>query len=162
MRLSDYSESITVASNYIQTVFGQFDANIKKIEKSFSVTMILRDDKLKVSGAEKGVREAVQVLAEMDALEIVENDAVLGAPVAILLVQGTAKLAAGANVQTVVQDAQLIVIKLVLKLVLVPASLVVVLAMNIVEVVFLSVQVNARGVIVVVVQLVPRVAEHNV
>ena len=108
------------------------------------------------------VREAVQVLAEMDVLEIVENDAVLGAPVAILLVQGTAKLAARANVQTVVQDAPLIVIKLVLKLVLVPASLVVVLAMNIVKVVFLSVQVNARGVIVVVVQLVPRVAEHNV
>ena len=108
------------------------------------------------------VREAVQVLAEMDALEIVENDAVLGALVAILLVQGTAKLAARANAQTVVRDAPLIVIKLVLKLVLVPASLVVVLAMNIVEVVFLCVQVNARGVIVVVVQLVPRVVEHNV
>ena len=108
------------------------------------------------------VKEAVQVLAEMDALEIVENDAVLDAPVAILLVQGTAKLAARANVRMVVRDVPLIVIKLVLKLVLVPASLVVALAMNIVEVVLLNVEVNARDVIVVVVQLVPRVAEHSV
>lgn len=63
--MSDYSESITVASNYIQTVFGQFDANIKKIEKAFSVTMILRDDKLKVSGAEKEVKRAVQVIDQL-------------------------------------------------------------------------------------------------
>ena len=51
--MSEYSESVTVASNYIQTVFGQFDANIKKIEKEYSVSMILRDDKLKVSGSEE-------------------------------------------------------------------------------------------------------------
>ena len=47
--MGDYSESITVASNYVQTVFGQFDVNIKKIEKMYNVSMILRYDKLKIN-----------------------------------------------------------------------------------------------------------------
>jgi phosphate starvation-inducible PhoH-like protein len=63
--LSEYSESVTVASNYIQTVFGQFDANIKKIEKEYSVSMILRDDKLKVSGSEEGVKKSIQVIEQL-------------------------------------------------------------------------------------------------
>lgn len=63
--MSEYSESVTVASNYIQTVFGQFDANIKKIEKEYSVSMILRDDKLKVSGSEEGVKKSIQVIEQL-------------------------------------------------------------------------------------------------
>ena len=63
--MSEYSESVTVASNYIQTVFGQFDANIKKIEKEYSVSMILRDDKLKVSGSEEGVKKSIHVIEQL-------------------------------------------------------------------------------------------------
>ena len=63
--MSEYSESMTVASDYIQTVFGQFDANIKKIEKVLAVSMILRDDKLKISGSEESVRKSVQVMDEL-------------------------------------------------------------------------------------------------
>lgn len=63
--MSEYSESITVASGYIQTVFGQYDAHIKKIEKSFGVSMILRDDKLKVSGAKEQVHRAVSVIEQL-------------------------------------------------------------------------------------------------
>ena len=63
--MSEYSESVTVASNYIQTVFGQFDANIKKIEKEYSVSMILRDDKLKVSGSEEGVKKSIKVIEQL-------------------------------------------------------------------------------------------------
>ena len=65
VRLNEYSESMTVASNYIQTVFGQFDVNIKKVEKSFNVSMILRDDKLKISGAEDDVKKSVQVIEQL-------------------------------------------------------------------------------------------------
>ncbi len=53
--MSDYSRAMTVTSEYVQNVFGQFDAHARKIEKAFQVTMILRDDKLKISGEEKNV-----------------------------------------------------------------------------------------------------------
>ena len=53
--MSEFSKSITVMSEYVQNVFGQFDVHAKKIEKAFHVSMILRDDKLKISGEEKDV-----------------------------------------------------------------------------------------------------------
>ena len=63
--MDNYSESITVASSYIQAVFGQFDVNIKKIEKAFNVSMILRDDKLKISGTKEEVGKSVDVLEQL-------------------------------------------------------------------------------------------------
>lgn len=75
--MDSYSESITVASNYIQTVFGQFDANIKKIESTFNVTMILRDDKLKISGREDDVHNAATVIDQL--FEMAERGAAVDA-----------------------------------------------------------------------------------
>ena len=75
--MDSYSESITVASNYIQTVFGQFDANIKKIESTFNVTMILRDDKLKISGREDDVHKAATVIDQL--FEMAERGAAVDA-----------------------------------------------------------------------------------
>ena len=75
--MDSYSESITVASNYIQTVFGQFDANIKKIESTFNVTMILRDDKLKISGREDDVHMAATVIDQL--FEMAERGAAVDA-----------------------------------------------------------------------------------
>ena len=59
--MSEFSKSITVMSEYVQNVFGQFDVHAKKIEKAFHVSMILRDDKLKISGEEKQVNESAEV-----------------------------------------------------------------------------------------------------
>ena len=55
-------------SEYVQNVFGQFDVHAKKIEKAFHVSMILRDDKLKISGEEKDVEQAVHVLIQLFAV----------------------------------------------------------------------------------------------
>ena len=66
--MSEFSKSITVMSEYVQNVFGQFDVHAKKIEKAFHVSMILRDDKLKVSGEEKDVEQAVRVLVQLFAV----------------------------------------------------------------------------------------------
>ena len=63
--MSEFSKSITVMSEYVQNVFGQFDVHAKKIEKAFHVSMILRDDKLKISGEEKDVEQAVHVLIQL-------------------------------------------------------------------------------------------------
>lgn len=56
---------MTVTSEYVQNVFGQFDVHAKKIEKAFGVSMILRDDKLKISGEEQGVLYAIDVLEQL-------------------------------------------------------------------------------------------------
>ena len=37
-------------AEHASNVFGQFDANMKKIEKTLHVTIIFRDDKLKLIG----------------------------------------------------------------------------------------------------------------
>lgn len=46
-------------------VFGQFDAHMKKIEKTLHVTLILREDKLKCIGTKEGVEEALSVIEEL-------------------------------------------------------------------------------------------------
>ncbi len=66
--MSSISKSMTVTSEYVQNVFGQFDVHAKKIEKAFQVSMILRDDKLKISGEEQEVNKAMDVLEQLFAV----------------------------------------------------------------------------------------------
>ncbi|MEE1227682.1 MAG: PhoH family protein [Lachnospiraceae bacterium] len=55
-------------SEHAVNVFGQFDANMKKIERTLSVTIIFRDDKLKIIGAGPSVDKAYQVIRELTEL----------------------------------------------------------------------------------------------
>ncbi len=59
------STSISIPATHMQNVFGQFDMNIKKIEKAYQVSAILRDDCLKLSGSEGNVTAATNVLNEL-------------------------------------------------------------------------------------------------
>ena len=45
--------SIKIPGEYIPNVFGQFDAFAKKIERTLHVTLVLRDDSLKIIGAQE-------------------------------------------------------------------------------------------------------------
>lgn len=63
--MSSYSESITIPNEHIQNVFGQFDKNIKNIEKSYHVAIVLRDDTLRIAGGEVNVKRAVSVIEQM-------------------------------------------------------------------------------------------------
>lgn len=63
-----YEKSILIPGDCISNVFGQFDSHIKKIEKTLSVTMIMRDDRLKIMGEETKVLKAVEVVESMIAL----------------------------------------------------------------------------------------------
>ena len=49
-------------------VFGQFDANIKKIEKACGVSIVNRGDDVKISGEEKDVHKAWNILHSLVAL----------------------------------------------------------------------------------------------
>lgn len=51
-------------AEHASNVFGQFDANMKKIEKTLHVTIIFRDDKLKLIGGEKDCDRAKHVMKE--------------------------------------------------------------------------------------------------
>ena len=48
---------IKIEEQRIQAVFGQFDKNIRKIEKSFNVNYVCRDDSLILEGEESAVNK---------------------------------------------------------------------------------------------------------
>lgn len=56
---------IDIPAQYSAAVFGQFDFNIKKIEKTLHVTMIARDSELKIIGGEVSVGRAKNVIAAL-------------------------------------------------------------------------------------------------
>ena len=66
--MSAYYETITVPADQIQLVFGQFDRNIKNLEKAYHVAVVLRDDKLRITGSEGSVKRAVSVIEQLVAL----------------------------------------------------------------------------------------------
>ena len=60
--------SIKIPGEYIPTVFGQFDAFAKKIERTLHVTLVLRDDSLKIIGAQGNIDGAKEVFEQLIAL----------------------------------------------------------------------------------------------
>ena len=55
---------ITMPKEHVQNVFGQFDAFAKKIEKTLGVTIVLREDQLKIIGNEQNARGVISRFAE--------------------------------------------------------------------------------------------------
>ncbi|MCI7262958.1 MAG: PhoH family protein, partial [Clostridiaceae bacterium] len=53
---------IDIPMEHVQNVCGQFDIYLKKIERTLHVTMITRDDALKIIGPEQAIRQAKIVL----------------------------------------------------------------------------------------------------
>lgn len=72
--MSSYSETISIPNDHIQNVFGQFDKNIKNIEKAYHVAIVLRDDHLKLVGGEENVKRAVSVINQLINLSKNGND----------------------------------------------------------------------------------------
>ena len=60
--------SIKIPGEYIPNVFGQFDAFAKKIERTLHVTLVLRDDSLKIIGAQGNIDGAKEVFKQLIAL----------------------------------------------------------------------------------------------
>ena len=61
-------------AEHASNVFGQFDANMKKIEKTLHVTIIFRDDKLKLIGGEKDCDRAKHEIEQLLLLSQRGND----------------------------------------------------------------------------------------
>ncbi len=69
MSLSEIS--MELPSSHMTNVFGQFDAYVKKIERSLNVTVICREEQVKILGSEERVLDAKQVLTQL--LELSER-----------------------------------------------------------------------------------------
>jgi phosphate starvation-inducible PhoH-like protein len=63
--MSDYSLNLNIPAGHIDNIFGQFDKNIKAIEKGMNISFILRDDEIKVIGAKDRVEHGKIVVDEL-------------------------------------------------------------------------------------------------
>ena len=63
--MENTSRYLNLSSKHMQNVFGEFDRNIKKIEKTFQVIIVLREDKLLLSGTEENTKRAEAVLTQL-------------------------------------------------------------------------------------------------
>lgn len=61
-------EHIKISTEHAKNIFGQFDSFLKKIEKTFQVTIIVRDDDTKIMGSISDVSKARRVLEQLSVL----------------------------------------------------------------------------------------------
>lgn len=61
-------KSILIPTDHMSNIFGQFDENIKKIEKTLAVTIVSRDDAVKIMGNPSDVDAAARVMTQLLAL----------------------------------------------------------------------------------------------
>ena len=66
--MKQFERTMQLDNRIILPVFGQFDANIKKIEKAFDVRIVNRGDDVKIVGEEKDVHKAWSVMHSLCAL----------------------------------------------------------------------------------------------
>lgn len=57
--------SLRIPAEQMANVFGQFDVNIKKIERALGVTVIAREDQLKIIGNEAEINGAAEVFGQL-------------------------------------------------------------------------------------------------
>ncbi len=52
--------------NFINELFGNFDRHVKRIENCYSINMVLRDDKIVLSGEEDRLDQAMEILRNLE------------------------------------------------------------------------------------------------
>ncbi|MCR4693874.1 MAG: PhoH family protein [Pseudobutyrivibrio sp.] len=63
--MDEFSLDISIPNQYMGNIFGQFDKHIKSIEKKMNVSLVARDDSLRLMGEENRVRHAHTVIDEL-------------------------------------------------------------------------------------------------
>jgi putative transcriptional regulator len=59
---------IQIPSKNITNIFGEFDVHIKKIERSLGITVVARDDSIKIIGNERSTADAVELFTLLNDL----------------------------------------------------------------------------------------------
>lgn len=71
--MDEFTFRMSVPAEHIRNVFGEYDSYVRKIEKELSVTIVNRDEGIKITGKEKAVRQAGKVLENLVALSMRGN-----------------------------------------------------------------------------------------
>lgn len=58
----DYLSEIVIDHSLMPKIFGSFDVNLKRIEKEFSISIVIRNDKIKVIGSKTNVTKAHELM----------------------------------------------------------------------------------------------------
>lgn len=66
--MSEYSINLSIPADHINNIFGQYDKNIKIMEKEMNISFIMRDSSLKLVGEQPKVERAKKILDELLAL----------------------------------------------------------------------------------------------
>lgn len=66
--MSSCERNITIPADCVANVFGEFDSHVKRIERTMKVTMIMRDDQLKIMGEESSVLKTIEIMNSLVAL----------------------------------------------------------------------------------------------
>jgi phosphate starvation-inducible PhoH-like protein len=66
--MDEFTLNISIPSDHIDNIFGQFDRNIKSIENGMNVSFILRDDEIKLIGDKDRVEHGKIIIDELLAL----------------------------------------------------------------------------------------------
>ncbi|MEY8516071.1 PhoH family protein [Lachnospiraceae bacterium 29-84] len=56
---------IDVPTEHMTNVFGQFDLHLKKVERAFGVTVVMRENKMKLLGSDRDVGKASRVFTQL-------------------------------------------------------------------------------------------------
>ena len=59
---------IQIPAKNITNIFGEFDVHIKRIERTLGITVIARDDHLKIIGTEQSTADAVELFSQLNDL----------------------------------------------------------------------------------------------
>ena len=68
-------KEIYIPDEHLKNIFGEFDHNLSILEKNLSVSVVIRDGKVKLLGTEKNLKRAENVFSEL--LELSKNNTVL-------------------------------------------------------------------------------------
>ena len=60
--MEQFTLKIAVPAEHIRNVFGEYDSYVRKIERELMVTIVNRDEGIKITGAQQQVRQAERVL----------------------------------------------------------------------------------------------------
>lgn len=66
--MNTYEQTITIPAEHAQNVFGQFDFHVKQIERTLHVSMVMRDDVLKIIGEQTAVEKALKIFEQLISL----------------------------------------------------------------------------------------------
>lgn len=72
--MENVERTLKITNYHIQNVFGQYDSYMKRIEDGLKVSMVFRDDMLKIVGAKRDVNRAISVITQLMKLSERGND----------------------------------------------------------------------------------------